>query len=108
MTSTQLYLRLLAQVRPYWRVYALAIIGMLVTAATEVALPAGAQPFLDGTFIDKDPVLMRWIPIGIIVLFAVRGLGTFMGTYASAWVGQRVVMDLRGGMFNKLDRKSVV
>jgi subfamily B ATP-binding cassette protein MsbA len=102
MTSTQLYLRLLAQVRPYWRVYALAIVGMLITAATEVALPAGAQPFLDGTFIDKDPVLMRWIPIGIIVLFAVRGLGTFLGTYCSAWVGQRVVMDLRGQMFGKL------
>jgi subfamily B ATP-binding cassette protein MsbA len=62
MTSTQLYLRLLGQVRPYWRVYALAILGMLLTAATEVALLAAAKPFLDGTFIDKDPVLMRWVP----------------------------------------------
>src|SRR5262245_15645880 len=108
MTSAQLYLRLLGQVRPYWRIYALAVFGMLLSAATEVALPAAAKPFLDGTFIDKDPVLMRWVPVGIIVLFVVRGLGTFMGTYASAWVGQRAVMDLRGGMFNKLDRKSVV
>jgi len=102
MTSTQLYLRLLSQVRPYWRVYALAILGMLVTAATEIALPAAAKPFLDGTFIDKDPVLMHWVPFGIILLFAVRGLGTFMGTYASAWVGQRAVMDLRSRMFDKL------
>lgn len=102
MTSTQLYLRLLSQVRPYWRVYALAILGMLLSAATEVALPAAAKPFLDGTFIDKDPVLMRWVPFGIILLFMVRGLGTFMGTYASAWVGQRAVMDLRSRMFGKL------
>src|SRR4030095_1072013 len=102
MTSTQLYLRLLAQVRPYWRVYALAIVGMLLSAATEVALPAAAKPFLDGTFIEKDPVLMRWVPFGIVLLFVVRGLGTFMGTYASAWVGQRVVMDLRARMFDKL------
>jgi ATP-binding cassette, subfamily B, bacterial MsbA len=102
MTSTQLYLRLLAQVRPYWRVYVFAIFGMLLTAATEVALPAAAKPFLDGTFIDKDPVLMRWVPVGIILLFAVRGLGTFMGTYCSAWVGQRAVTDLRGRMFDKL------
>jgi subfamily B ATP-binding cassette protein MsbA len=102
MTSTQLYLRLLSQVRPYWRIYALAILGMLLSAATEVALPAAAQPFLDGTFIDKDPVLMRWVPYGIILLFIVRGIGTFMGTYASAWVGQRAVMDLRERMFGKL------
>lgn len=102
MTSTHLYLRLLGQVRPYWRVYALAILGMLLSAATEVALPAAAKPFLDGTFIDKDPVLMRWVPFGIILLFVVRGVGTFMGTYASAWVGQRTVMDLRSRMFGKL------
>jgi subfamily B ATP-binding cassette protein MsbA len=102
MTTTQLYRRLLAQVRPYWRVYALAIVGMLLSAGTEVALPAAAKPFLDGTFIDKDPVLMRWVPFGIILLFVVRGLGTFMGTYASAWVGQRAVMDLRERMFGKL------
>jgi subfamily B ATP-binding cassette protein MsbA len=102
MTSTQLYLRLLGQVRPYWRVYALAILGMFLSAATEVALPAAAKPFLDGTFIDKDPVLMRWVPFGIILLFVVRGIGTFMGTYASAWVGQRAVMDLRSRMFGKL------
>src|ERR1700754_3314414 len=99
MTSTQLYARLLGQVRAHWRVYLFAILGMLLSAATEVALPAAAKPFLDGTFIDKDPVLMRWVPVGIVVLFLVRGLGTFMGTYASAWVGQRAVMDLRGRMF---------
>jgi ATP-binding cassette, subfamily B, bacterial MsbA len=102
MTSTQLYLRLLSQVRPYWRVYTLAILGMFMSAATEVALPAAAKPFLDGTFIDKDPVLMRWVPLGIILLFIVRGVGTFMGTYASAWVGQRAVMDLRERMFGKV------
>ena len=47
MTGTQLYLRLLSHVRPYWRIYALAILGMLLSATTEVALPAAAKPFLD-------------------------------------------------------------
>jgi subfamily B ATP-binding cassette protein MsbA len=102
MTGTRLYLRLLSQVLPYWRVYAAAVLGMLLTAATEVALPAAAKPFLDGTFVEKDPVLMRWIPAFIVLIFVARGLGSFLGTYASAWVGQRVVMDLRGRMFGKL------
>jgi subfamily B ATP-binding cassette protein MsbA len=102
MTGTQLYLRLLSHVRPHWRVYALAIFGMLISATTEVALPAAAKPFLDGTFIDKDPVLMRWVPFAIVLIFVVRGIGTFMGSYASAWVGQRVVMNLRERMFGKL------
>jgi subfamily B ATP-binding cassette protein MsbA len=102
MTGTQLYLRLLGHVKPYWRVFALSILGMVIAAATEVALPAAAKPFLDGTFVERDPVLMRWIPFFIVLIFVARGIGTFMGSYASAWVGQRVVMDLRNHMFGRL------
>jgi subfamily B ATP-binding cassette protein MsbA len=53
MTSTQLYLRLLRYVKPYWGVFAFSIIGMLITAATEVVLPAAIKPFLDGTFVER-------------------------------------------------------
>jgi subfamily B ATP-binding cassette protein MsbA len=102
MTGTRLYLRLLSYVRPHWRTFALSILGMLIAAATEVALPAAAKPFLDGTFVDKDPAVMRWIPFFIVLLFLARGLGSFLGTYASAYVGQRVVTDLREQMFGRL------
>ena len=102
MTSTRLYLRLLGYVRPYWRMFLLSVLGMAISAGTEVALPAAAKPFLDGTFVHRDPTLMRWVPVLVVVLFLVRGLGTFMGAYGSAWVGQRVVMDLRIRMFERL------
>ncbi len=102
MTGHRLYLRLLGYVRPYWRVFAVSILGMLIVAATEVALPAAAQPFLDGTFLHKDPVLMRWAPWLIVLLFAVRGTGAFLGQYTSNWVSLRVIMDLRQQMFGRL------
>ena len=102
MTGTRLYLRLLSHVRPYWRVFGVSIVGMLIVAATEVALPAAAQPFLDGTFLHKDPVLMRWAPWLIVLLFTVRGTGAFLGQYASNWVSLRVIMDLRQQMFSRL------
>lgn len=102
MTSTQLYLRLLRYVRPYAGVFALSILGMLLSAATEVALPAVVKPFLDGTFVDKDPFLIRWMPLALILLFVLRGTGSFLGQYASAWVGNKVVMDLRDRMFRRM------
>src|SRR4249920_270561 len=102
MSGARLYLRLLSYVRPYWRVFAVSIVGMLIVAATEVALPAAAQPFLDGTFLHKDPMLMRWAPWAIVLLFAVRGSGAFVGQYASNWVSLRVIMDLREQMFGRL------
>ncbi len=102
MTSTQLYFRLLRYVKPYWGVFALSIVGMLLTAATEVALPMAVKPFLDGTFVKKDPFLIAWVPVFMVLLYVVRGAATYMGTYASAWVGNRVVMDLRDLMFRRM------
>ena len=102
MTSTQLYFRLLRYVKPYWGVFALSIFGMLITAATEVALPMAVKPFLDGTFVKKDPFLITWVPIFMVLLYVVRGAGAYLGTYASAWVGNKVVMDLRDLMFRRM------
>ena len=102
MTSTQLYVRLLRYVRPYAWLFGVSILGMLISAATEVALPAAVKPFLDGTFIDKDPLLIKWTPIALVLLFIFRGLGSFMGQYASAYVGNRIVMDLRDQMFRRM------
>ena len=102
MTGPQLYMRLLGYVRPYWKIFAASVAGMLVAASTEVAMPAAAKPFLDGTFIQKDPILMRWVPVLLVLLFVVRGLGSFLGQYASSWVSMRVIMNLRQQMFNKL------
>jgi len=102
MTSSELYLRLLGHVKPYWRVFLLGILGMVVVAATEPALPALMKPLIEGTFIEKDPVVMQWLPVAMIVLFAVRGLGTYLSAYCINWVGTRLVTDLRNAMFGKL------
>ena len=100
--SSQLYFRLLGYLKPYSLVFSISIFGMILAAATEVALPVVIKPFLDGTFIDKDPTLMTWTPIALVLIFLVRGVGGFIAQYASAWVGNKMVMDLREEMFEKI------
>ena len=102
MTSPQLYLRLLGYVKPYWRVFAIAIIATAISASTEPLLPMLLKPWLDGTFVHKDDMVMRWAPIFILVIFFVRGVASFIGTYAIGWVGGKLVMDLRDELFRKL------
>ena len=102
MTSSGLYLRLLKYVAPYWRVFALALIGMVMVGLTEVALPALMKPLLDGTFVYKDQALMRWMPAVIIAVVVVRGSAEYMAAYSINWVGNKLVMDLREAMFGKL------
>ena len=102
MTSTELYLRLLSYVKPYWRVFAFGILGMMVVAATEPVLPALMKPLIEGTFIEKDPVVIQWLPAVIVGLFLVRGVATFLAAYGFSWVGTRLVTDLRNVLFGKL------
>ena len=102
LSNTQLYLRLLSYVKPYWRVFAASILGTAVSAATEPLLPALLKPMLDGTFVQKDDFVIHWAPLIIILIFLVRGIAGFVATYSINWVGNKVVMDLRGEMFRKL------
>lgn len=102
LTSTQLYIRLLGYVKRYWRTFLISIAAMAISAATEPLLPALLKPLLDGTFVHKDDTVIRYAPMLILVIFFVRGISSFVGTYAIGWVGNKVVMDLREAMFHKL------
>ncbi len=100
--SRTLYLRLLGYVKPHWRMFALSLVALVATAATEPLLPALFKPLLDEGFVAKDADFIRWVPILLLALFLVRGITSFISTYCMAWVGSRLVMDLRAAMFDKL------
>jgi len=102
MTNTQLYLRLLGYVKPYWRIFLLSVIATAITASTDPLLPALLKPMLDGTFVNRDETVIRLVPIIILLIFLVRGIASFVSAYAIGWVGDKVVMDLRNEMFRKL------
>ena len=105
-SSRQLYFRLLRYVRPYAGVFAIALLAMVGTAATDPLFPALMKPMLDGGFsAGKSASLPPAIfALAIIVIFAVRGILSLVSTYAMAWVSNRVVLDLRAEMFARLVR----
>jgi subfamily B ATP-binding cassette protein MsbA len=103
-TSLQLYLRLLRHVKPYWVPFALAMVGLGVTAATEPIFPAILQPLLDGSFVHKQGGMLAWLPLVIVGLFVVRGTASYVSDYLMGWVANKVVLDLRNAMFANLVR----
>ena len=102
----RLYLRLLSYVRPHARAFAIAVIGMVMAAATEPLFPALIKPLLDGGFAaGAAPALPPAVFAAAIVgIFVLRGLLTFVSSYFLAWVANRVVLDLRAAMFARLVR----
>src|SRR5919206_538882 len=104
-TSGQLYARLLSYVRPYAKVFALGVLGMVAAAATEPLFPALIKPLLDKGFGPKGPSIPPIVFAGAIVaIFLVRGVLTFTSSYLMNWVSSRVVLDLRAAMFDRLLR----
>ncbi len=102
-----LYRRLLSYVIPHWRAFVVAIAALLVVGGTEAVFAYFLQPMFDGTFVDRDPEIVKMTPFVLVAIFLVRGLATFSSRYLMAWVAQRVIYTLRGEMFEKLLRLPV-
>ncbi|MFQ5545500.1 MAG: lipid A export permease/ATP-binding protein MsbA [Acidiferrobacterales bacterium] len=104
--SVQTYRRLLSYAWPYKGVFLLAILGMLGLAVSSGSFVALMKPIIDGGFVDKDPAIIQLIPIGVIFLFAFRGLSSFTAEYCINWVGRKVIFDIRNALFSHLMRLS--
>lgn len=111
--SRKLYLRLLAYVRPYWKMLALGLLLSALAAAMEPLLPAMMKPLLDNGFAPRssgdvaDGLLQRapWVvPLIIVGVMTMRGLITFCAGYAMSWVQIRLVNDMRQQMFEHMVR----
>jgi subfamily B ATP-binding cassette protein MsbA len=97
-----IYLRLLSYLRPHRGVFALGIVGAMMFSTSMVLFSAFAKEFGDGTFVQRDPRTIVWLPIALVGLFLLRGIGDFTQTYCMGYVGRRIVKKLRGEIFERI------
>ncbi|SFK18742.1 lipid A export permease/ATP-binding protein MsbA [Methylophaga sulfidovorans] len=102
LTAVQLYKRLLSYVKPYWLAFVISIIAMVAFAGTETGMAALMKPLLDGSFVEKDPTTIKYVPLMLIGLFLIRGVANFLTTYGLGWIARNVIKTLREEMFEKL------
>jgi subfamily B ATP-binding cassette protein MsbA len=99
--SLLLYQRLLSYVRPYAWAFALAVVGMVIVAAGDVLMAYMVIPIIQ-KLQHPDPVTTLQLPLAVVAVFLLRGLGSFMSEYGMAWTGHRVVFDLRRQIIDRL------
>ena len=102
-----LYFRLLSYVRPYLIRITIAIICTMMAVECNLYLPWIIKDVVDKVLVDKDTVMLNYIAASIIIVFIVRGLFFYGQSYLMSWVGQKVVIDVRGDIFRKLQRLSM-
>ena len=116
--SYKTYLRLLSYGKPYWLIFSIGVIAMLVFAVTDTGFAFLIKTLTDSfagteSSFDVDQIKV-FLPLAVIIIFFVRGISGFFSVYNIAWIGRQVIKLLRGEVYNKfltlptlfLDRES--
>ncbi len=96
------YRRLLQYVKPYRLALLLAMVGLALAGLTEPVLPYLLGKLLDSNFGPQQSTPLWMIPVALIGLFLIRGVLTFVTSYLLAWVSNKLLVDIRGQMFQRL------
>lgn len=104
LNGVALYRRLLGYVWPHKSVFLLSVAGMAVVAMSEVGFAALLKPIMDGGFVERDDAMIRLIPALLMGVFMARAIGAFTDQYCIAWVGRRLIFDLRQLLFGRMIR----
>ncbi len=101
MTNKQIYIRLLGYSRPYlWRIV-LSMIFSLVVAGTDVSYVNLIEPLVDKIISAGNRDLVYLVPMVIIGLALVKGVGRYLQEYYVKTAGQLVIQDLRNDLFKQ-------
>jgi subfamily B ATP-binding cassette protein MsbA len=96
-----IYKRLASYALEYRLLLLFAFLGLLINAATQPLFAAYLKPLLDGTFMDKDPQIIRWAPFALLFIFFLRGISGFISGYFLSLVGRNVVTKIRSQLFDR-------
>lgn len=101
------YARLLHYVVPYWRRGVAAILAMILGALTTLAVPWIIRNIIDEVLAAKNLVALNWIALGILVLFFLRGVFSYIQGYLMSYIANRVIIDIRNEVYARVQRLSL-
>ena len=102
-----LYFRALKYVKPYLFRGLCAAICTAIAAGGTAYLPWIIKDMVDQVLKEKNTEMLNYIVISIIVVFIIRGMAFYGQSYLMNYVGQRVIIDIRKAVFEKLQRLSL-
>lgn len=104
MTS---YERLKPYLRPHLGRCIQAVFVMIGVAGLNGAMVWVVKPAVDDVFISKDPTKLLRVILMIPSIFFLKMIFTYAQSYLMAWLGQRVVQELREDLFCHLHELSM-
>ena len=98
--------KLLKQYLPYLTGYKkqffFAVLGMIAVAVGTAGTAKLIKPVLDDVFINKDIHMLKLMPFLLVAVFSLKGIGGYIQTYYTSYIGQDVVRKLRDKLVSHL------
>jgi len=91
--------RLLSYVKPYWWRIVIAALASMAVGGMDGAFAYFISPLLKEIFQSRDLTIFRFLPLGIIAIFALRGLCRYLNDFFMRTATQLVVQDIRNLLY---------
>jgi subfamily B ATP-binding cassette protein MsbA len=94
-------------VRPHVPKLILAVLCMILVAVTTAGNAWLLQPAIDEIFVKQSQTMLILVPIAILAISILRGLGTYAQSIIMSHVGQRIIADTQIKLYEHLIRSDL-
>ncbi len=101
------YTRLLSYVRPYLKRMIFALIALSIGTVLGLVMPLVIRNMVDIVFVDRNLALLNQLTAGLTIILLTQAIFSFANRYNIAYVGERVVADLRQQLYEHLTTLSL-
>ena len=103
MNNSELFAKIRIVLKPYTSRLVFAMIGMVAVGGFNALQAYMVQPLLDEIFYKHNVRMLNLLPLGLLLVFFVKGLFYFMYSFLLEKVGQSVIRDLRSRVYAHLN-----
>lgn len=101
------FTRLLAYVRPYTKWMVVSTIALLFSVGLGLILPLVIRSLVDSVLVERNLDLLNQLALGLFVVFVLQAAASFVNRLSLAFVGEKVVANIRVEVYSHLQRLSL-
>lgn len=99
--------RTLGYFLPYWWLMLLSAVFSLVVGAMDGAFAYLVEPVLKRIFDGHDTTIFLLVPVGVVILFLVRGISRYIYDATIKLAGQKAIQDIRNDFYRLTIRQDM-
>lgn len=99
--------RIFGFVRPYLGWLVISLMALLFSVLLGLVLPLVIQNLVDTVLINGDVYTLNWLAAGLMGVFVVQGIFSFVQRLTMAWAGEQTIADIRKAIFAHLHTLSL-